>query len=232
VIETTSLRKRMIEIGRRSFEQNSWLEYTKHRLTRAGAAIYVQQHGIFTRHSRRCWAYVIGNCPEVEARRFFVLENLYEEEGIEEKSHYLKLVKEGIALGLTAEQVHDAVPTLGLRAAMLIWETLTKDRHWLIGVAAKGILEMMNYPECGNFSQLQAERYAAKLGLRKDALETHYMHAELDQVHGAGSLELIEKFLPKYPEVSEQALLTAAEDSLYAMDLFQGAAAKAADAAD
>ena len=32
--------------------------------TEAGQ-LYVQQWGVFTRHSRRCWAWVVGNCPVV-----------------------------------------------------------------------------------------------------------------------------------------------------------------------
>src|SRR5579863_1898877 len=109
----------MVDIVRGYMEVNPWLEYTASRLTREGAQIYAQQHGIFTRHSRRCWAYVVGNCPEVEVRRFIVSENLYDEECIEEKSHFLKLVKLGKALGLTEADVYDAVPTPGLRAALL-----------------------------------------------------------------------------------------------------------------
>src|SRR5579885_2220077 len=49
--------------------------------TVAAGQLYVQQWGVFTRHSRRCWAWVVGNCPVLEIRRFITKENLYEEEG-------------------------------------------------------------------------------------------------------------------------------------------------------
>jgi len=229
VIKTAGLRDEMIAIVKRYMDVNPWLEYTANRLTREGAQIYAQQHGIFTRHSRRCWAYVVGNCPEVEVRRFIVSENLYDEECIEERSHFLKLVKLGKALGLTEAEVYDAVPTQGLRAALLIWETLTKERHWLVGMAAKAALEMLNLPECGSFAFTQAQRYIAKLGLTKDDLDFHLTHHEVDQIHGGGAIDLLEKYLPKYPAVTEQQIFTAVEDSIFAMGLYQGAAANAAD---
>src|SRR5579863_5101626 len=115
--------------------QDKWLEYNRGALTKKGAGVFAKQHGIFTRHSRRAWAYVVGNCPEVEVRRFIVRENLYEEEGIEEKSHYLTLVRMGEAVGSAAQEIHNAAPLPGTRAALLIWETLTKDRPWLLGCA-------------------------------------------------------------------------------------------------
>jgi pyrroloquinoline quinone (PQQ) biosynthesis protein C len=230
MIETGTLTDGMIAIVKRYMDHNPWLEYAQLRLTREGAQIYAQQHGIFTRHSRRCWAYVVGNCPEVEVRRFIVRENLYDEEGIEARSHYLKLVKLAAALGLPPDAMHDAVPTAGLRAAMLIWETLTKDRHWLIGAAAKASLEMLNLPACGTFSLTQTKNYIEKLGLTKEDLDFHTTHDELDKVHGSGALELLERYLPCCPEVTLSDVLTAVEDSIFAMELFQGGAAKAAAA--
>jgi pyrroloquinoline quinone (PQQ) biosynthesis protein C len=189
----------------------------------------VLQHGIFTRHSRQCWAYVVGNCPEVEVRRFIVSENLYEEECIEERSHFLKLVKLGEALGLTADEIEHAVPTLELRAALLIWETLTKERHWLVGLAAKAALEMLNYPECGRFSKTVVERYTSKLDLKREDVEFHSTHDEVDQIHGGGALDLIESYASKCPEVTTRSILAAVEESIFAMGLFQGGAAKAAE---
>src|ERR1700722_10067621 len=126
----------------RTYRADGGATYSQNSLMRSGAAIYCQQHGIFTRHSRRAWAYVVGNCPEVEVRRFIVAENLYEEEGVEETSHINKLVKMGVACGLTSEEIYGADALPSTRAALLVWETLTKDRHWLIGAAAKGCLEL------------------------------------------------------------------------------------------
>jgi pyrroloquinoline quinone (PQQ) biosynthesis protein C len=232
MIETMPLRDAMIEIVRSYVDKNPWVAYRDARLTRRGAAMYVLQHGIFTRHSRRCWAYVVANCPEVEVRRFIVRENLYEEEGIEAKSHYLKLVKLGLALGLTVDEIENAVPAPGTRAAMLIWETLTKDRHWLIGAAAKAALEMMSLPECGSLPGTQAMLYRTKLGLSLDDVEFHVIHDEVDKVHGGGAIDLIAKYLPAYPQVSVDDVLGGLDDSMFAFNLFHGAIAELSEAAD
>lgn len=232
MIETMPLRDAMIAIVRGYVDKNPWVAYRDRQLSRRGAAMYVLQHGIFTRHSRRCWAYVVANCPEVEVRRFIVRENLYEEEGIEAKSHYLKLVKLGLALGLTADQIENAVPEPGLRAAMLIWETLTKDRHWLIGAAAKAALEMMSMPECGSLPGTQAMMYRTKLGLTLDDVEFHVIHDEVDKVHGGGAIDLIAKYLPAYPHISPADVLQGLDDSMFAFNLFHAAIAELSEAAD
>jgi pyrroloquinoline quinone (PQQ) biosynthesis protein C len=203
--------------------KDGWTKYSGSRLTRAGAALYAQQHGIFTRHSRRVWAYVVGNCPEVEFRRFVVKENLYEEEGLAEISHYLKLVRLGQKLGLSAEEMDDAPALPTTRAALLIWETLTKDRHWLIGAAAKGALEFRNT------SGLEGERWMKTLGLSRDDVQFWMMHHEIDAVHGTGAYDLVMKYLPDYPEITDDAILTAVEDSMSAWMIFRNGVAAAAE---
>ena len=57
-----------------------WISYSKDRLTKQAARVLIEQWSSFTRHSRQCWAFVVGNCPIVEVRKFIVTENLYEEE--------------------------------------------------------------------------------------------------------------------------------------------------------
>jgi pyrroloquinoline quinone (PQQ) biosynthesis protein C len=221
-----SLVARVDEICSTYHARNGWSEYSARGLTRAGARLYCQQHGIFTRHSRRAWAYVVGNCPEVEVRRFIVRENLFEEEGTEDGSHYMKLVRMGQALGLTREAIDDAVPLPSLRAALLMWETLTKDRHWLIGAAAKATLEMKGV------AGVEGPRWMHELELSAADCDFWLLHHEVDQVHGPGALQLVLKYLPRYPEVDAAAILTAVEDSAYALRLFRdgvGAAAAGLD---
>jgi len=212
------------DICRAYRSRDGWSAYSARELTRAGAKLYCQQHGVFTRHSRRMWAYVVGNCPEVEVRRFIVRENLYDEEGTDEGSHYLKIVRMGQALGLTPDEMNDTEPLPSLRAAMLIWETLTKDRHWLIGAAAKGALEM------NTTAGAEGKRWMERLGLSRSDCDFWLLHHEVDQVHGPGAFALVLKYLPLYPEISETEILHAVEDSMFACNLFRdgvGAAAAA-----
>ncbi len=199
-----------------------WTAYSGSALTKYGAGIYCQQHGVFTRHSRRAWAYVVGNCPEVEIRRFIVKENLYEEEGIPEESHYLKLVKMAGAVGISAAQMDNAEGLPSTRAALLIWETLTKDRHWLIGAAAKGALEYRTT------SGIEGKRWMEKLGLTRSEADFWLLHHEADQVHGAGSLELVTQYLFDQHVVTEDEIADAAEVSLLAYNLFRRGIVEAA----
>jgi pyrroloquinoline quinone (PQQ) biosynthesis protein C len=191
-----------------------WTAYSA-ELTRAGAANYCRQHGIFTRHSRRAWAYVVGNCPEVDVRRFIVKENLYEEEGIPEASHFLKLVRMANAVGLTEAEVLEATPLPSTRAALLVWETLTKDRHWLVGAAAKGALEYRTT------AGLEGERWMSRLGLTRHEADFWLLHHEADQVHGAGSIELVLQHLAEQTAVSDDEILEAIDTSLFTYNMFR-----------
>src|ERR1041384_1622399 len=87
-----------------------WVPYSKERLTKKGARVLIEQWASLTRHSRQCWAYVVGNCSIIEVRKFIVTENLYEEEAQEGHSHFEILVRMGEALGLTRDQILDAKP--------------------------------------------------------------------------------------------------------------------------
>jgi pyrroloquinoline quinone (PQQ) biosynthesis protein C len=199
-----------------------WTAYSGGSLSKRGAGIYCRQHGLFTRHSRRAWAYVVGNCPEVEFRRFVVKENLYEEEGVPEESHYLKLVKMAKAVGISERDMDDAAPLPATRVALLAWETMTKDRHWLIGAAAKGGLEYKTT------SGLEGERWMSALGLSRSEAEFWLMHHEADKVHGSGSLELVMKYLPHQPAVTEDDIVEAVETSLFAYNMFRRGIVEAA----
>jgi pyrroloquinoline quinone (PQQ) biosynthesis protein C len=206
----------------RSYRTDGWAKYSQNSLTRRGASIYVQQHGIFTRHSRRAWAYVVGNCPEVEVRRFIVAENLYEEEGVEETSHINKLVKMGVACGLTSEEIYGAHALPSTRAALLVWETLTKDRNWLIGAAAKGCLELETT------AGVEGKRWMDRLGLTAEDVDFWLLHHEADKVHGAGSIDLVLKYLRHAVGISADDILTTVEDSMFAFKTFREGIADAA----
>lgn len=189
-----------------------WVAYSKDRLTPEGAKVLVQQWGIFTRHSRRCWAYVVGNCPHVEIRKFVVTENLYEEEAIEGQSHFDLMVRMGEALGLGSEEIANARPLPSTVVALHAWETLTKNRTWYEGLAAKAVLERTNNPGCGNFSALQAEAWMRQLKLSREDVEFWLLHDSVDQVHGDGSIRLLEKYL--HSDAERAAAVRAAEESM------------------
>ncbi|HWO41037.1 MAG TPA: iron-containing redox enzyme family protein [Candidatus Eisenbacteria bacterium] len=194
------------------------VRFSKDSLTREAARTLVQQWSIFTRHSRQCWAYVVGNCPIVEVRKFIVTENLYEEEAQEGHSHFEILARMGKALGLTRDEIEHAKPLPSTVIALLAWESLTKNRTWYEGLAAKSVLERTNNPHCGNFSHHQAEQWMRQLGLSREETEFWWMHDSVDQIHGDGSLNLLKKYLTL--EDQRQAALRAAEESMMAWKIY------------
>jgi pyrroloquinoline-quinone synthase len=218
---------RLDAIVGRYMAELQWSRYSEERLTVAGARLYVGQHGIFTRESRRHWAFVVGNCPEIAVRRFIERENLYEEEGIAEASHFEKLVALGEALGMTRMAIVGAEPLPSTRAALHIWENLTKNRPWWVGMAAKAVLERSNAPHCGNMSALEGQRWMRHLGLSRDAVEFWLMHDAIDQVHGSGAYDLLTEYVRSERAVTE--VLAAAEDSMVAWKLFLDGIARAAE---
>ncbi len=189
-----------------------WVPYSKDRLTKEAARVLIEQWSSFTRHSRQCWAFVVGNCPIIEVRKFIVTENLYEEEAQEGHSHFEILARMGIALGLTRDQIVNAKPLPTTVVAMHAWETLTKNRTWYEGLAAKSVLERTNNPNCGNFSHNQAEHWVRQLGLSKEDNDS------VDQIHGDGSLKLLENYLTI--EAEKKAALRAAEESMMAWQVY------------
>lgn len=176
---------------------------------------YIQQWGLFTRHSRQCWANVVGNCPHVAVRRAIVRENLYEEEALDDEtqSHYEILVRLAKALGLSRTEIDDAKPLPSTTTAMLAWETLTKNRSWLEGLAAKGALEQHGFPD---LRRMRLQQWKQHLKLSDYDLEFFSMHITADERHGniAGELLASHMSLSDLPRV-----LRAAEESLHAFYL-------------
>src|SRR4051812_17806429 len=99
-----------------------WVSFSNTGLTRGAAQVLIEQWASFARHSRQCWAHVVGNCPVIEVRKFIVTENLYEEEAQEGHSHFEVLVRMGMALGLTRHDIEHAKPLPTTVVAMNAWE--------------------------------------------------------------------------------------------------------------
>ena len=192
--------------------------------TREAAQLYVQQWGLFTRHSRRCWAWVVGNCPLVEVRRFIVKENLYEEEGADETSHYEILARLGVKLGLPREQIDDAEALPSTRLALLVWETLTKNRSWAEGLAAKAVLERVGFPD---LRRTRRDNWKRALGLSDADLGFFTTHIEADELHGSGAYNLLARYVPP---AEHEAAVAAARASIGAMVLHSNGIAAAMQA--
>ena len=127
------------------------MPYSKDKLTKAAARVLIEQWSSFTRHSRQCWAFVVGNCPIVEVRKFIVTENLYEEEAQEGHSHFEILARMGMALGLTRDEIVNAKPLPTTVVAMHAWEAMTKNRTWYEGWPRNLCLKEPTIPNAATF---------------------------------------------------------------------------------
>lgn len=201
------LRKQLDELTLQTISSLRWMQ--EPRVTHEQAQVMTRHFGLFTRHSRQCWANVVGNCPIISVRRFLVTENLYEEEANEQTSHFNVLVKMGRALGLTEKQVYDVDPLPTSTVAFLAWETMTKNRSWIEALASKLILERSNEPHCGNLSAWFAKSWSRDLGLSDDDLQFWLMHVEADHIHGEMSLRMLEEHADT-PDKVEAAVAAAA----------------------
>jgi pyrroloquinoline quinone (PQQ) biosynthesis protein C len=216
--ESQDFRSRLDRATKSANEQLQWTRLPDSELTVDAARNYVRQFGLFTRHSRQCWANVVGNCPFLEVRRFIVAENLWEEEANEETSHYRLMVKMGKAIGMDEAEIDDAVPTYPTSVAFLAWESLTKSRPWIEGLAAKSVLERLNNKSLGDLSAVEAERWTRSLGISESDVEFFTLHAVVDQVHGDGTVEIIEQHARNADDL--EAALRAAEQSLGVWKIF------------
>jgi pyrroloquinoline quinone (PQQ) biosynthesis protein C len=217
-VNQTEFRSRLDSAIKATNEQMLWSRMPDDQLTPEAARNFVKQFGLFTRHSRQCWANVVGNTPILEVRRFVVEENLWEEEANAETAHYTLMVRMGKALGLSEDEVDNAVPLPTTEVAFLAWETLTKNRRWLEGLAAKMTLERLNQKDLGNLSAVEAGRWMRQLDLSEADVEFWTLHAEVDQIHGDGTLALIEQHVTSSEQREE--CLAAAEASLAAFKIF------------
>ncbi|HMG41670.1 MAG TPA: iron-containing redox enzyme family protein [Acidimicrobiales bacterium] len=193
-MKSEEFNRRINELAMETSQQLRWWSEVEENITKPMAIEFVKQFGLFPRHSRQCWANVVGNCPILEVRRFVVTENLWEEEANEETSHYQLLVDMGVALGMTEDEITNAEPIPSTQTAFLAWETLTRTQPWIEGLAAKGSLEALNQAETGNLSGLSAKRWMANLGLSSDDVAFWGVHSELDQDHAHDTLEIIGKY--------------------------------------
>jgi len=190
--------QRINDLAVETSQQLRWWSEVEEDITKPMAIEFVKQFGLFPRHSRQCWANVVGNCPILEVRRYVVTENLWEEEANEETSHFQLLVDMGVALGLTEHDIADAQPIASTQTAFLAWETLTRNLPWIEGLAAKGSLEALNQAETGNLSGLSAKRWMDNLGLSKEDVAFWGVHSELDQDHAHETLEIIGKYATEH----------------------------------
>src|SRR6266481_8234453 len=111
-------------------------------LTRSRGRVLAVQWTLFNRNRRDCWGAVQCSAP-LEVKR--VIWKHESEELINDprcgSDHYSLHVRRCLALGLTTEEVENAQPLPGCRAAFYGWLHIARTRPWLEALSASSILE-------------------------------------------------------------------------------------------
>ena len=187
---------------------NILMDFLRNHLTPAAAAIYTLEHCAFAARFPQYFGNVIGNCPELGVRRYMIQNMAVEEvnDPTIDDGHYESLVKFGIALGLTREEIINYEPSLTMQMALNYWDNISRTRPWIEGFAGIGGLELNGHMETAKrYGQIpvQCVESWAPLNLPDSAM-THWVAAEAADPHETGHGGATITILCKYAKTEEQ----------------------------
>jgi pyrroloquinoline quinone (PQQ) biosynthesis protein C len=224
------------EIARRTMASPELQRYFSIPITRPRAQLMLKQLSLYVRHRRDCWAYVSGNCPVLEVKRR-ILAHEYEEtvrDRHSEHGHLDLIVRQGRAIGLSADDILAARPLPTTMAVLYAWGWMTKSKSWLEGLGAMTITEWNQDDRLladlgGGHAYRMGQRWIEELGLTWDDLPNWKAHREADREH-------TDMFLPVLAEFAlgdkERLVLEAARESEELYRVYQAGLAEAMEALD
>lgn len=205
--------------------------YFSIKATKPRAQLLLKELSLFTRHRRDCWAYVSGNCP-VFAIKQKILEHEYGEvirDKHSDHGHLNLIIRQGTAIGLTAEDILNAKPIPSTLATLYAWGWMTKEKSWIEALPALTVTEWTNDDRLladlgGGQSTRLAKRWMEDLGLEWKDLPNFQAHREADEEHS-------DMFLPFLAEFAtgerEQLALQGVQESLHLFTVYRGGVADA-----
>jgi len=224
-------RKELGELVRDAMRSPELDHYFKVKITKPGAQILITQLGLFIRHRRDCWAYVSGNCPQMAVKQK-ILQHEYGEvikDDYTEHGHMELIVRQGKALGLTAEQVMAVEPLATTQATLYAWAWMTREKSWVEGLAALTITEWANDDRLlqdigGGLSSRMAKRWMEDLGFGWEQMPNFKVHSQADEEHSDMFLEDLERFATGEKEA---LAYQAAKESMEFLKMFRAGIADA-----
>ncbi len=218
------------QLTRETFEVPDVKRFYATQLTTKRAQIIAQQFGLFVRHRRTAWAYLIARCPYLEVRRELLRheseELLYDPRC--GSDHYTLWVIHGKAVGLTEEQVNNAIQLPSTRAALCGWICLAIQRPWLEALGGVAVLERVNIDSIvpGGAHQTRAQkRWMEDLGLKEEQIPNFRIHREADTDHKGQTTAIIEKYVTSDSEW--EGIVDASKESYDFWQVFLGGVARA-----
>lgn len=204
------------------------------QMTKPRAAIMVTQQSLYVRHRRDCWAHVSANCPVLAVKQK-ILEHEYDEiirDEFSEYGHLELIIRQGRSVGLTPEDVLNAVPLPSTRATLYAWGWITREKSWIEGLAAMTITEWCNDDRLladlgGGQSTRMARKWMEEMGFTWKEIPNLQAHSKADEKHS-------DMFLPFLRECAtgetEKLAVQAAKESLELNAIFRAGIAAAQEA--
>lgn len=222
------------EVTREAFEYPEVKRFYEIKLNQKRAQIIAQQFGLFVRHRRSAWAYVLARCPVREVKQELIKHET--EELLHDPrcgcDHYTLWVIHGKAVGLTEDDVHNAEPLPSTRAALCGWIYLGSHLPWLEGLGGVSVLERTNLDPIipGGAHQTRAQkRWIEDLGLKEDQIPNFRIHREADTAHKGQTMGLLARYATS--EVQWEGIVEAAKQSFDFWKVFIGGVARAMEEA-
>ena len=214
-------RQRIGEMVREHVRSPQLEHYFSVRMTRGRAHLMLKQLGLYVRHRRDCWANVSSNCPEMAVKHAILQHEIGEviKDRYSEHGHLDLIVRQGRAVGLSAEEILNAEPIPTTRAMLYAWAWMTRAKSWIEGLAALTVTEWGNDDRLladlgGGHSTRMAKRWMEDMGLAWRDMPNFEAHSEADEEHSDMFLPFLERFATGE---KEQLALQAVRESL---DLF------------
>jgi pyrroloquinoline quinone (PQQ) biosynthesis protein C len=205
--------------------------YFSVKTTKPRGQLLLKQLALFVRHRRDCWSFLSGNCPLMEVKHK-ILQHEYGEvikDEYTDHGHLDLIVRQAKVIGLSADEVLYADPIPTTLATLYGWGWITREKHWIEGLAALTVTEWTNddrllADQGGGHSSRMAKKWMAELGLTIEELPQF-------KVHGAADEEHSDMFLPFLAEFAtgekEGMALQAVRESLALSALYREGVARA-----
>jgi hypothetical protein len=183
----TAMQEELYELARAQHKSRGYQRLFSVPLTIARVREHHLQKAIWVLNRRDCWAYAQAKSP------FGVKQLIWDHESEELQgggarnvdNHYTLSVKEGEALGLSADDFANAVPTDTMLTCVKAWVQLTKDEPWLKSFAACAALELTNSDDIvgKGASHQMAVRIRDQLGIGMEKQQSLQEHMKADVEH-------------------------------------------------
>jgi pyrroloquinoline quinone (PQQ) biosynthesis protein C len=208
----SQLQQKLDHICREHIEESHRLKLRDVELSPARGQLIAVQRALFNKNRRDCWGAVQCSSP-IDVKR--VVWAHEEEELIRDprcgSDHYSLHVRRCMALGLTPEEIENAVPLASSRAAFYAWLYVARTKPWLQALSSSSILERdANMMSARGDMKRNTEKWKKELGLSDKDMEVQTANENADGDHADMMADIFDRHATT-PELAVQVLQGARE---------------------